>query len=139
MSRKLSLTLSAIFALALLAAAPEAKNLLKATNVPANWRLEQHEQAKASIAAEDDAIVIDVKETDGTDWHVQLTHPGLDLADGKEYTLSFKAKASDSRSVPVNAMIDVEDWHQIGLSETAEVTKDWKDFSYDFKADQTVK
>ena len=62
----------------------------------------------------------------------------MDLKDGKEYVLSFKAKAEPDRGVPVNAMIDVDDWHPIGLSETAELGKDWKEYKYEFKADQTT-
>ena len=32
-------------------------------------------------------------------------------------------------------MIDVDDWHTIGLAEEVELTKDWKDFSTTFKAE----
>ena len=37
------------------------------------------------------------------------------------------------------AMVDQEDWHTIGLTETAEVTTDWKDFKYEFKAEGVSK
>lgn len=119
--------------------AGEPKNLAKPAKDLASWRLEQHEGAKADIAAADDGIVVTVKETTGTDWHVQVVQASLDLVEGKEYTLTFKAKASPDRSVPVNAMIDQEDWHQIGLAETAELTGDWKDFKYEFKAEGVAK
>ena len=119
--------------------ADEKKNLAKPTTQPMSWRLEQHETAKAEIAGDAEAIVITIKETTGTDWHVQAVQTGLDLVDGKEYVLAFKAKASANCNVPVNAMIDKEDWHSIGLTETAEVTTEWKDFSYEFKADTVLK
>ena len=38
----------------------------------------------------------------------------------------------------VTAVIDQDDWHSIGLSENADLTTEWKDFKYEFKADQTV-
>ena len=42
---------------------------------------------------------------------------GLDLKEGQEYVLSYKAKGDPARTIQVNAMIDVDDWHPIGLSE----------------------
>jgi hypothetical protein len=117
---------------------PGAKNLLKPTNKPDSWRFEQHEQGKGSSAAEGDAIVFEVTAVDGTDWHVQAYQIDLDLKDGKEYVLTFKAKASADRSVHCNAMIDQDDWHPIGLDENVDLTKDWKDHKYEFKAENTV-
>ena len=116
----------------------DAKNLLKPTNKPDSWRFEQHEQGKGSIAADGDAIVFDVTAVDGTDWHVQAYQIDLDLKDGKEYVVTFKAKASADRSVHYNAMIDQEDWHPIGLDENVDLTKDWKDYKYEFKAENTA-
>jgi hypothetical protein len=134
MSRRSFVVPLSIFLLPLVAAAPDAKNLLKPTNQTSSWRSELHDAAKAEMTPDGDAISIEIKETDGTDWHIQAIQTNLDLADGKEYLLSFKAKASAARSVPVQAAIDQEDWHNIGLEETAEVTDDWKDFKYEFKA-----
>jgi hypothetical protein len=128
----------ALFAVALCALGDEPKNLLKPTNKTDSWRFEQHDAAKGSIAAADDAILLTTTETDGTDWHVQAYQTGLDLKDGKEYVVTFKAKASGDRAVGFNAMIDQEDWHDVGLSENIDLGKDWKDYKYEFKADQTV-
>jgi hypothetical protein len=91
------------------------------------------------MTVDGDAIVFETKVPDETDWHIQAVQTGLDLAEGKDYVLSFQAKASSPRSIPVGANIDQEDWHPIGLSETAYLTADWKDFKYEFKAEQVVK
>jgi len=140
MSRLTPLAIVAFLAVgSALTFADEPKNLAKPSKDLATWRLEQHETAKADIAAADDGIVVEVKETTGTDWHVQVVQTNLDLAEGKDYTLTFKAKASADRAVPVNAMIDQDDWHAIGLSESADLTTDWKDFKYEFKAEGIVK
>jgi hypothetical protein len=32
-------------------------------------------------------------------------------------------------------MIDKDDWHPIGLSEDVDMTKDWKEYKYTFKAE----
>ena len=123
---------------AIVPAEEKSKNLLKPTNKPDSWQFEQHETAKGTIAADDDAIVFDVTASDGTDWHVQAYQVGLDLKDGKEYVLTFKAKASADRSVGVAAGINQDDWHAIGLQENTDLTKEWKEIKFEFKADQTV-
>ena len=82
--------------------------------------------------------MFDVTAVDGTDWHVQAYQVDLDLKDGKDYVVTFKAKASGDRSVHCNAMVDQEDWHAIGLDENVDLTKDWKDHKYEFKAENTV-
>ena len=115
------------------------KNLLKATNQPATWRFEQHELGKGTMAVDGDAIMFDVTEVGAEEWHVQVVQTGIDLTDGKEYVLTFKAKATPDRSMALNAMVDEDDWHTIGLTDLAEVGADWKDFKYDFKAESTSK
>ena len=118
--------------------AAEPVNLLKDPKKPESWRTETHETAKAKTTVDDESLKVEITTVDGTDWHVQLVNTGLDLKDGNQYVLKFKARADADRQVPINAMIDQDDWHQIGLSETADVTKDWKTFEYEFKAEQTA-
>ena len=114
--------------------AAEAPNLLKPTNKPDSWRFEQHEQAKGKISAEGDAIVLEATETDGTDWHVQAFQTPLDLKEGKDYVLTYKAKADANRSVTVQAAIDEDPWTNAGLDEKVELAKDWKTFEHKFTA-----
>jgi hypothetical protein len=79
-----------------------------------------------------------VKEIDGTDWHVQIHETGLDFKNGGTYTVSFRARADKPRAMAVGAALDQADWHNIGLSATADVTGDWKDFRYTFTAHDVV-
>jgi len=111
-----------------------ADNMLKPANKVESWRFEQHEEGKGKISVDGDAILFDVTNADGTDWHVQAFQTPLDLKDGKEYTLTFKAKADEAREVDVEAGIDQEDWHMIGLQEKVELGKDWKEYKYTFTA-----
>jgi hypothetical protein len=120
-------------------AADKAKNILKDPNKPESWRLEQHEQAKGTMKAEGDAILFDVTNADGENWHVQAFLTGLDLKEGKEYTFSYKAKGDPTRSIIATAGIDEEDWHNVGLQEDVELTKDWKEQTHTFKADNVAK
>jgi len=131
-----TLGIAAILVIGFLAlrTASAADNILKPVNKAESWRFEQHEDGKGKISADGDAIVFEVTNVDGTEWHVQAFQTPLDLKNGKEYTITFKAKADDTREVGVQAGIDEEDWHNIGLDEKAELTKDWKDYKYTFTA-----
>src|SRR5207244_2980260 len=97
-----SLAIVLLSGLAALAAAA-GQNILKPTNKVENWRLEQHEQAKATIAADGDTLVLDVTTSDDTDWHIQAFQVKLDLKNAKEYLVSFKAKADAPREMKVQA------------------------------------
>ena len=113
-------------------------NLLKPTNKEDSWRLEQAGEAKAEMKIEDDSVVFRTTAIDSTDWHVQAVQTNLDLKDGKTYQIKFKAKSPEEVGVTVNAMIDQEDWHQIGLNEEVQLRKEFKDFSFEFTANDTV-
>ncbi len=95
----------------------ETPNLLKPTNKVDSWRFEQAEGGKGKASVEDQWIVFKVTEITGTDWHVQAVQAGLDLKEGTEYKLTFEYKSDTRRAASVNAMIDEEDWHEIGLHE----------------------
>lgn len=113
---------------------PAGAAALKKTDDVNSWRLEQHEEAKGTIVAADGAIVFDVTKEDGTDWHVQAFQTPIDLKEGQTYVVTFKAKADAERTIKVQAGIDVEDWHTIGLDEEVTVGKEWKNYEYKFTA-----
>ena len=118
-------------------AAAAAGNLLKPTAEAANWRLEQHEQAKGTIAVADGALAFDVTASDDTEWHVQAFQTAIDLKDNQAYTVTFSAKADAERSIKVQAGIDEEDWHTVGLDEEVALGKAWKAYEYTFTATDT--
>src|SRR3712207_3303546 len=74
------------------AAADKAKNLLKEPNKPESWKFEQHEKGKGTQTADGDAILWDVTEVDGENWHVQVFMHDVEFKEGKEYTFTYKAK-----------------------------------------------
>jgi hypothetical protein len=131
----MTVTVSFCMFTCLVAFAEEPTNLLKPTNKVESWRWEEHEGGKGTIKAEGDAIVFHVTKVTGTDWHVQAVQADLDLKEGQEYTLTFKAKCDASCVAGVNAMIDQEDWHPIGLGEQVTLGKEYREFKYPFRAD----
>jgi hypothetical protein len=134
----MKLILSSCLLAGLFAFADEPKNLLQPTNKVESWRWEEHEGGKGSIKVDGDAIVFHVTNVTGTDWHVQAVQTNLDLKEGQEYTLAFKAKCDSSCLVGVNAMIDQEDWHQIGLGEQVLLGKEWQEHKFTFRAEGIV-
>jgi len=120
--------------LPVVAFAQDAKNLLKPINKAESWRLEQHEGAQATLKAGDDGVVIDATKLTGTNWHIQAFQVDLDLKEGTEYTVKLKLAASHPRKVLLVAMIDTEDWHEIGLHEDLSVEKEGRSFDFTFRA-----
>ncbi len=131
-------TFAAIAGIALLvsiAQAADKVNLAKPAGKAESWRLEQHEGGKGTLKIDGDAAVFQTTDTSTESWHVQATMAGFDFKEGKEYEVSFKAKSDPARTIHLSAMIDKDDWHPIGLSEEIDMTKDWKDYKFTFKAE----
>ena len=132
MKRLLAISMMLFFPVVVFA--EDAKNLLKPVNKAESWRLEQHEGAQATLKIADDAVVINATKLTGTNWHIQVFQTDLDLKEGKEYTLKLKLAASQPRKVLLVAMIDAEDWHEIGLHEDLSVDKEVRPFEFTFRA-----
>ncbi len=71
-------------------------------------------------------------------WHFQVHQTGHTLEDGRLYTVSFAAKADPPRTVHLNARLDQPDWHMVGLNEAIKLDEDWEEFSFTFRAEDTV-
>ena len=97
--------------------------------------MEQAETGKGAVKVEDETAIFTVTEVSGTDWHVQAVQADLNLIEGKEYTLTFQAKADSARSIGINAMIDQDDWHPIGLSEEPFLGKEFDTYKFTFRAE----
>lgn len=95
----------------------EPGNLLKPTNKVDSWRFEEAEGGKGKASVNEEWIAFKVTDITGTDWHVQAIQPDLDLKENAEYKLTFEIKSDVRRTAVVNAMIDEDDWHEIGLHE----------------------
>ncbi len=110
------------------------ENLLKPTNKVDSWRFEEAEGGKGKISVEEEWVAFKVTEITGTDWHVQAVQPGLDLKENTEYKLTFEYKADVRRTAAVNAMIDEDDWHEIGLHEDLYVGTTAQKYETTFRA-----
>ncbi|MDQ2733353.1 MAG: carbohydrate binding domain-containing protein, partial [Armatimonadota bacterium] len=117
----------------------DSMNLLDGTEDAANWTLEKiGTDVAASMSVQDGILSADVTKIDATDWHIQFMQSGLDLQEGKHYTLSFRAKADAVRDMSLGVTLDQADWRNVGLGQPVHLTTDWQTFHLPFTATTVV-
>ncbi len=123
-----------------LAADEAPKNLLKPIDKAESWRFEQHEGAEGELKVDGETVVFHVKKITGTDWHAQVFQTDLKLEEGKQYTFKFQMKSPERRGAIIQAGIDEEDYHEIGLREEIYAAPvEFKEYSYTFTASSVSK
>jgi len=109
-----------------------------AGSLPQNWRLEQHEDCRASLSRRQyrskDALYIEIASADDTQWHLQFNQGGISLEAGQYYTVIFEAASNQSRELGCNVGQASSPWGNLGLSRQAELTNEWQTFSFGFVA-----
>jgi hypothetical protein len=81
-------------------------------------------------------IDVNIKETDGTDWHVQALLDDLNLKEGQPYTLKFDARSDVPRSMGVGVRINEPDWHFSGLNSSVATVPEWRTYRLPFVASE---
>ncbi|MBI5395605.1 MAG: cellulase family glycosylhydrolase [Verrucomicrobia bacterium] len=76
---------------------------------------------------------VSLRKLPAVNWHAQLHWTGLTLDEGKLYTVEFAARSDAPRKLPLSTRLQKADWHNCGLSETAELTPQWNTFSHTFR------
>lgn len=71
-------------------------------------------------------------------WHVQFIQSGLDFLEGEPYVLTFWARADVPRPLSFNTILDMPDWHAVGLAARVQLTPEWKPYRLAFTANGTV-
>jgi hypothetical protein len=110
-----------------------------ATGVEA-WTPEQGGGAKMTTTAVQDgtvpgghALQVTTQKPGSQAWNLQFHQKGLTLAEGRPYTLSFRARAGQSRSLAFGVRLDKEPWTMCGLNASADLTTEWRQFTEVFK------
>ncbi|MGC9318565.1 MAG: carbohydrate binding domain-containing protein, partial [Armatimonadota bacterium] len=103
------------------------------------WTLEAPEPAQGSMEIVEDpergrVLHAELTALGEQPWHFQIHQTGHTLEDGRIYTVSFAAKAEPPRTVHVNIRYDVPDWRMVGLNQPVELTEQWQQFSFAFRA-----
>ncbi|MGI4788159.1 MAG: carbohydrate binding domain-containing protein [Janthinobacterium lividum] len=132
------LTLAALgLAATPVAAAPAAPGteLSQPLRNPDAWALDLAGGTKATLKrAQDGTVAVTVSVADSTDYHVRLGGTPVSLAEGKVYTVRFRAKADQPRIIKVYAQIDHGDFHGVGLDMPVSLGDQWGSYTFSFKA-----
>lgn len=98
----------------------------------ATWaaKVQPGSEAVVTPGADASAFAVDVAKAGGPDWHVQVSTPGLAVADNTVYTISFEARALAPAKLGVGLSNDSSndphaEWRSLGLLQNVDIGKDW--------------
>jgi hypothetical protein len=116
--------------------ATPAKVAKAAVPAPPAWQVSAQEGAKATLAiSPDGAMKVAIgKLGDGKGWQVLLFGPGGPVKAKERYTVSFRARAAEPRTMVVKAQQAKEPWDSLGLFKPVSLTEHWQSFRLDFEA-----
>ncbi|MCD6498767.1 MAG: carbohydrate binding domain-containing protein [Deltaproteobacteria bacterium] len=84
------------------------------------------------------SIRMQVDQTCGEVWRVELTQQGPHLDADQPYVLRFSAKASAERPMRLNIQRNKSPWDNFGLSQTVALKTDWTEYIVPFAATETT-
>lgn len=103
-------------------------------NLNQAWRLEQHENAQASMALTTNnpydgnyAAMVQVNQITGTNWHIQFEQNGASVDQDSAYIIRFHARADAPRTMQVNSIRNAEPWTWYGGT-TIQLTTEWQEY-----------
>jgi hypothetical protein len=102
------------------------------------WGMETHGGSEARLERPEDRPgdlrVVTIKAAGPTAWNVKLWRGPLKVRAGREYQLSFRARAGRPRTAFVAVGQAVEPWADLGLYRTFDLKEDWQRFTFSFIA-----
>ncbi|WP_051604918.1 carbohydrate binding domain-containing protein [Lachnobacterium bovis] len=113
-------------------------NFKNALNPKEDWEMHLEDDANnTTYEIKDEAIKILQKNIGNQNHSVQLKQQNIPLYRGLEYTLTFDAKADDSRSIIVDVEGPEKNWTRYLQDTKLELSKDMKTYSLTFKMDRS--
>jgi hypothetical protein len=108
-----------------LAAAPQQAN---------GWNLEVTGKAQAGPIYSADGLIIDVDQPAGNAADVQYAREGVTVTNGTTYTVHFRARSAETRTIHVEVEDASPSHTPIGLSHDVQLTGLWQDYNLTFTA-----
>ena len=109
-----------------------------------DWALYQQSGSSATLSIDNtsqlsgiNSAFVDISTASGTDWHLQLAQIYQSIEAGKDYTVSFWARAATNRTVFVHAQLRASPWTDY-WSQTINLSTSPNFYSYTFTASTTV-
>lgn len=99
---------------------------------PAGWVFFSSKPDRAKIDnPSPNLVTIQIASGESTNpWDIEWAKPGISLVKDTPLDISFRAKATQPRSIHVLFQENHAPWHPIGLSQQVELTTEWKDFKF---------
>jgi hypothetical protein len=103
-----------------------------------DWRIDSfHEEARASVAVEEDAARVTTESVSGTGWHLQFRR-FVQLHEGHRYRLTLRASAPNPVNVPLWLQQDGAP-NTIFHARTLALTPEWRTFEWVLPAPATTR
>ncbi|BCW94667.1 MAG: hypothetical protein KatS3mg018_0149 [Fimbriimonadales bacterium] len=99
----------------------------------AEWTLERHSTAQADATPQPDgAVRLRITRAGSAGWHVQFWQVGFPVERGQIYTVRFRARADQPRTLMVMMGMAQDPWAPVGLARTIRLTPEWQVFEFTF-------
>lgn len=113
-----------------------------ATTASSKWTWENQSNGDATFETSVSQVgaptlVAQIKSNAGPSWHIQAHLGGLNLEDGKVYTVQFDGKADRELGLNIDSRLDKPDWRFLGLGGSVKLTTAWKNYALSFTASGT--
>jgi hypothetical protein len=99
------------------------------------WKFSTQGQSKGKLQAENNPngeLHLAMWQTDGKNYHAELSRSDLRIRENEGYILRFKARAKEPRVINLAVMRDREDFRNCGLTKTVNLTAEWQAFEFPF-------
>ncbi len=77
------------------------------------WGLNTVAPSTASASVDEGECSVNISNDDGMHWHVSLMQYNIALINGVQYTLNFKARAQDERTIATKVQLNADPWTSI--------------------------
>lgn len=99
------------------------------------WRLLRQPSNDAELNASGQQVAVRIDRAgEPTPWHIQLALEGLEVEEGGEYVLSFRARATGARGLAFGVSMAHAPWEGLGLYQTMPIGTEWMPVTRSFTA-----
>lgn len=105
------------------------------------WEVYHNDEAKVTDEVDANGFKMTIEDTGSADWNIQLKQNGVYLEKGKTYTLSFKAKSTEARTIMYALQRDGsgdDNWIPYSGTQKIDVGPEYHTYSVTFKMENAT-
>ncbi|MGL1936100.1 MAG: carbohydrate binding domain-containing protein [Fibrobacterales bacterium] len=107
------------------------------TDGESGWVLDNFEGASAQTTVSNESLTLEISNAGSASWNIQFKQPGIPLEDGKQYRMSFSARAESSRKLDVNLETDGSPWTNYSNTDAFTLTTVMSTYTHEFSMSGT--